>query len=192
MRQHARSADCRRLNCIGEPGDALDGVIGNHHSKFGTIGGQGNSPGEVRHRSGDDRMIAARRLLIQLTHTPRGELRDAGSHQAFFNLFWRHIHVLDRLARQARKNTRNLFVCNRSRARNIVNGLTCGVEQRGSGRSRAVFASHIRAAPRLRCGNQLSGLERKMRKSEDDLRVQIIPQDCPISPVSKSATSVQK
>ena len=37
MRQHARSADCRRLNCIGEPGDALDGVIGNHHSKFGTM-----------------------------------------------------------------------------------------------------------------------------------------------------------
>jgi hypothetical protein len=128
VRQHARSADCRRLNCIGEPGDALDGVIGNHHSKFGTIDvrnkpcgtgqpgridkrprlkergflrerlrhqrghsrlekvfdRQGNSPGEVRHRSGDDRMIAARRLLIQLTHTPRGELRDAGSHQAFF------------------------------------------------------------------------------------------------------------
>jgi hypothetical protein len=27
----------QRDGCIGEPGDALDGVIGNHHSKFGTI-----------------------------------------------------------------------------------------------------------------------------------------------------------
>jgi hypothetical protein len=45
VRQHARSADCRRLNCIGEPGDALDGVIGNHHSKFGTIDAR-NKPGE--------------------------------------------------------------------------------------------------------------------------------------------------
>jgi hypothetical protein len=40
----------------------------------------GNLPGEVCHRRGNNRLIAERRLLVQLAYTPRSELRNAGSH----------------------------------------------------------------------------------------------------------------
>jgi hypothetical protein len=46
----------------------------------------GNSSSEFRHRTGNDRPIAARRFLVQLTHIPRSELRDAGRHQEFSKL----------------------------------------------------------------------------------------------------------
>ena len=93
--------------------------------------------------------------------------------------------MLDGLARKAREDTRDLVMGDRGRTRHIVNGLAGGVEQRRCRLSYTVLARHIRAAWRLRCGHQFSGLKGELRKPEDDFRVQIVPQYRPIEPALK-------